>query len=314
MNQVAMNEHQTSTKKRQSPSPRRLAVAIALLGLGPMSWFSNSLAAEAEAARKKPKPVACSAIITKCGCTITTTGFYQVQQKLGAPGSLNELDNSCIAVSAPRVVLYLDGMSIINKITSGGIGIHLNSSAINSYIEGAGATIAGWSFGVEDNASNSIITNLSADNNDTAGVLVQQVTGVSISNVGSHNNGSYGIWLNGATFSQVGGGIIGPTASGIQNNGLAGIQVSTLSKPAAPSNNVRIFGNCVTGNGGAGIALQPGVTNTAVSGNEVTGNSGGDLADSNNNCGSNLWFGNAFGTGNPTTCVGQTVMLNVCSN
>lgn len=72
----------------------------------------------------------------------------------------------------------------------------------------------------------------------------------------------------------------------------------------------RVFGNCITGNLGTGIVLNSNVQNSQVSGNEVTDNTGGDLTDHNNNCGSDLWFGNSFGVGNPVTCIGQRPSLD----
>ena len=289
----------------------RMLVALASLCIALVGLFAGSSAAETDASHKKPKPTPCAPSISKCGCTITTTGFYQVTKSLGPPGgALNEVDQSCIAVSAPRVGLYLAGVNITNALTSGGIGVHLNRSAANSFIEGAGATLSGWNYGIEDDADNVVVTNMSADNNGTAGFLVQRAAGVAIANFGAHGNGQYGVLLTGAALSQVSGGTVNPPAiPGIQNNGVAGIQVMGISKPFRASTGNRVFGNCVTGNLGAGIALDKGVLNSKVSGNEATGNTGDDLTDVTNNCGSNLWFGNSYGVGNPVTCIGQSVTI-----
>jgi hypothetical protein len=291
-------------------------IESATLGIAFVGLIHGTSVAETNAVHKKPKPTPCTPSISKCGCTIETTGFYQVTKDLSLPGgTLNDSDQSCINVSAPRVGLYLAGTTIINKLTSGGIGIHLSSSAANSFIEGAGATLSGWNYGIEDNASNVIITNVSADANATAGFLIQSASGVAITNFGAHGNGQYGVLLNGTSVSQISGGAVNPPANpGIQNNGLAGIKVSTNPKPVLPSSGVRIFGNCVTGNLGSGIVLDGNVFNSRVSGNEVTDNSAGDLIDLNNNCGSNLWFGNAFGVGSPVTCIGQSAAVSVCPN
>lgn len=289
----------------------RMPVALASLCIVLAGLFAGSSFAQTEASHKKPKPTPCTSSISKCGCTITTTGFYQVTKNLALPGgTLNEIDQSCIAVSAPRVGLYLAGMTIANMLTSGGIGIHLDRSAANSFIEGAGATVSGWNYGIEDDANNVVVTNLSADNNTTAGFLVQRAAGAAIANFGAHGDGQYGVLLTGAVLSQVSGGVVDPPASpGIQNNGVAGIQVMGIYKPFLASTGNRIFGNCVTGNLGAGIVLNEGVLNSKVSGNEVTGNTGGDLIDLNNNCGSDLWFGNSYGVGDPVTCIGQSVTI-----
>jgi parallel beta-helix repeat protein len=270
--------------------------------------------AQAGAKQKKPKPVPCGPTITKCGCTIMSTGFYQVAKNLGLPGgALNESDDSCIAVSAPRVGLYLAGMSVTNSLTSGGIGIHLDSTATDTFLEGAGGTLSGWNYGVQDDADGAIMTNLSADNNTTAGFFVERATGMAITNFGAHGNGQYGVLLNGALVGQISGGSVNPPASGgIQNNGIAGIEVNPIFKPFQASSGIRIFGNCVTGNLGSGIVLDTSVSKSRVSGNEATGNTAGDLIDHNNNCGTNLWFGNSFGVGSPITCVGQGPEIDIC--
>jgi hypothetical protein len=197
----------------------------------------------------------------------------------------------------------------------GGIGIHLNPSASNSFIEGAGATLSGWNYGIENNANSVVVTNVSADNNTTAGFLIERAAGVALTNFGAHGNGEYGVLLNGVLAGQVSGGAVNPPASaGIQNNGLAGIQVNPISKPFMTSLGIRVFGNCGTGNLGSGIVLDNNVQNSQISGNEVTDNAGGDLMDHNNNCGSDLWFGNSFGIGTPVTCIGQSVAISVCPN
>lgn len=66
-----------------------------------------------------------------------------------------------------------------------------------------------------------------------------------------------------------------------------------------------MFSNCVMGNGGIGIELEANVSNTKVTGNYACGNVS-DLSDMNNDCGSNLWFGNVFETGSPASCMGST--------
>jgi hypothetical protein len=282
----------------------RMLVALVSLCIGIGGYSTGSSAAETDAHHKKPKPTPCGQLISKCGCTITTTGFYQVTKNIGLPGeTLNAADQSCIAIDAPRVgLLLLPGFCIANQLTSGGIGIHINSSAANSFIEGGGNTVAGWSYGIEDDASKVTVTNLSADNNSIAGIFVQSASGVTIANFGAHANGSYGVELSGATLSQVSGGGVKPLANpGIQNNGLAGIDVT-----GSPNVGNRIYGNCVTDNLGTGIIIDAGASNSKVTGNEVTGNKGGDLLDNNANCGSNLWFGNLFDAGLPIPCTGPS--------
>jgi hypothetical protein len=297
----------------------RMLVAVVSLCIGLGGTFTSSWAAETDAHHKKPKPTPCTQLISKCGCTITTTGFYQVTKDLGLPGqSLNAADQSCIAVDAPRVGLSLIPtvppftlLKITNALTTGGIGIHLNSSATSSFIEGGGVTLAGWSYGIEDDADKVTVTNLTADNNSTAGIYVQSATSVTIANFGAHANGQYGVELSGAVLSQVSGGGIKPLANpGVQNNGTAGIEVT-----GSPNIGNRIFGNCVTDNLGAGIILDVGASNSKVTGNEVTGNQHGDLLDNNDDCGSNLWFGNLFDGGLPIPCTGPSLVpeqLSIC--
>lgn len=148
---------------------------------------------------KQPKPTPCSTLISKCGCTITNHGFYQVQKALSTPGTLNAQDNSCIAVSAPSVTLWLADYTIDDVSWTAGIGIHLNSSAKNSFIAGGGSVISQWTTGIEDEASNVTITGVMTDNNTAAGILVQNANSVRIDSFGSHANGSYGVQLNGTS-------------------------------------------------------------------------------------------------------------------
>ena len=258
---------------------------------------------------KKPKPTPCSTSITKCGCTITSPGFYQVQKAIGLPGSLNAADSSCIAVSAPRVTLYLAGFAMNDAPVSSGIGIHFNAAAKNSFLAGGGSVISRWTTGIEDEANSVTIADVSTNDNTAAGILVQNATGVTVDHFGSHANGSFGVELNGITQSEISDGIVDAMDTDpVGSNLVAGIAVG-------PSSGVKVFGNCVTSNGGVGIELQAGASNTKVTGNAVTGNAGGNLTDLNNDCGSNLWFGNDYdvGTGNPSTCTGSHATTDACS-
>lgn len=234
-----------------------------------------------------------------------------MQKALGAPGPLNPIDNSCIAISAARVTLYLAGLSIEDASFTAGIGIHLNSSAGNSFIVGGGSEISQWTNGIEDEAGNVTITGVMTDDNTAAGILVENADNVRINGFGSYANGGYGVELNGTTSSEVSDGTVEAgtydtvDTDPLGNNLLAGIAVGPTSKPVKPSNGVRIFGNCVVGNGGLGIELEEGVLNSKVTSNYVCGNQT-DLNDMSNDCGSNLWFGNVYGTGTPATCIGST--------
>lgn len=254
---------------------------------------------------KKPKPTPCATSITKCGCTITSPGFYQVQKAIALPGTLNTADSSCIAISAPRVTLYLAGFAINDAPFTVGIGIHFNPSAKNSLLAGGGSTISGWTTGVEDEASGVTIANVVTQNNTAAGILVQNANGVVINHFGSHANGSYGVQLNDIARSEVSDGVVDAMGTDpLGKNLVAGIALG-------PSSGVEIFGNCVTGNGGFGIELEANAINAKVTGNELSGNVT-DLSDMNNDCGSNLWFGNAFTSGNPATCIGSSVVTTAC--
>jgi parallel beta-helix repeat protein len=231
-----------------------------------------------------------------------------VQKAIGLPGTLNVADSSCIAVSAPHVTLFLGGLAITDTPFSTGIGIHFTASAKNSFLAGGGSVISQWTTGIEDEASNVTIANVETDNNTGTGILVQNASGVTVDHFGSHANGSYGVQLNGISHSEISDGIVDAMDTDpLGTNLVAGIALG-------PSSGVKIFGNCVMGNNGVGIELQGGASNSKVTGNEVTSNMGGNLTDMNNNCGSNLWFGNEYdmGTGNPATCTGSHVTTGLC--
>jgi parallel beta-helix repeat protein len=295
-----------------SPSPGRSWMARCILALSCILLLASATIASAQSdtssKSKKPKPTPCSITITKCGCTITSPGFYQVQKAIGLPGILNAADNSCIAVSAPHVTLFLGGFAIEDMPFNAGIGIHLTASAKNSFLAGGGSEISRWTNGIEDEASNVTIADVKTDNNTTAGILVQNARGVTVDHFWSRANGSYGVQLNGISGSEISHGLVDTMDDDpLGTNLIAGITLG-------PSSGVKIFSNCVMGNAGVGIVVQANASNTRVTGNEVTANAGGNLTDMNNDCGSNLWFGNEYdpGSGNPATCTGSHASVGIC--
>lgn len=232
-------------------------------------------------------------------------------------------DGSCIAVNAPRTKLYLGGSSIIGLSEGTGTGVHLLKNAVSCFIDGsdpaqlgdasADATISAWNIGIEDEASNTLITNVNASANSTAGILIQNAKAVTLSLYTTNANGDYGVWLSATVTSEVSNGSVGTLniADVITGNGKAGIFVgcqisNTTGKcipPKAPSNGNRIFANDVIGNTAAtGILMQTNAHNNIVTSNTSTTNKL-DLQDLNNSCDSNTWTRNQFGTANPSNCI-----------
>jgi len=303
---------------------RRWVLILALL----QTCVSSSISMAQDSVGEPSTAAPCDTTITKCGCTIVKPGAYQIIKELNNSDNLNAADQSCIAIKAPRVSLFLNGFAITNSGTEYGVGIHLSAAATNAFVSGANSenhysVIDGWSVGIEDNADHVALTAFVAQQNNCAGVLVQNADRVSIINFSSNSNGSYGVWLNGATVSGVSTGTLKPSNGrpSIQKNGVAGIYVSganaftpTESISACPSgsttkgkplvsHNIVISSNTIQNNSGTGILVQTNVSRATINRNTVVRNAGGDLVDKNDNCGSDFWFDNSFTDGTPRICI-----------
>jgi hypothetical protein len=276
---------------RNSPAVRWIAPLILVLVTTGVAQ-SQSEVGDA----KGPKP--CGVSITKCGCTITAPGFYDVAAPDLLDVTLNK-DNSCIAIKASNVVLALDGKMIGGA--GAGIGIHVLPGANNSFIEGGGGTISGWDTGIMVEANNAVIENLSSNGNATTGIELNKARNVTVTGTTSNSNGKNGIWLNSSSSSQVIG------SAEVESNKGPGILIGCTSgcPKSAGSNQNRILSNMLVTKNQSGIMVAAGSQHNVITNNAASMNSpGDDLMDSNNDCGTNLWFNNgASPTAEPATCV-----------
>src|SRR6202007_1787394 len=102
----------------------------------------------------------CTSSITKCGCTITSTGTYSVDADLDYTQGLTSR-KGCIDISAPNVKLFTNGHFLMGDETGvSGVGIHLLSTADGAFLESAGTDgtnfsytdLVGWQYGLESEA------------------------------------------------------------------------------------------------------------------------------------------------------------------
>ena len=270
----------------------RPQIAIATLLLLATVLQTQGNASAVEMAKVTP----CSVSVKSCGCTIVAPGFYDVS------GTLLDIilnpDTSCIAVKSPNVFLSLEGVTISGA--GAGLGIHLLSTAKNSFVQGAPGSsismISGWTVGIQDEATDSVIENVATVQNSSAGIVVQKAEFVRLNEITSTGNTS-GIWLDSSSFGQV------SDSPSISNNTGSGILVgcgANCSSPASNSN--RIFDNQLSGNHN-GIVIADGSRENFVTNNSVSTSKQDDLEDLNNDCATNLWFDDTFTTAEPETCV-----------
>ncbi len=230
-------------------------------------------------ANAQTQPVKCSAQITACGCTITATGSYTVENALDYSQGLT-LKNGCIDITASNVDLYAD-----NTITGpgsdptcvannpkkrAGIGIHVMSGAQNVSIYQDDNAVCGWNYGLESEGSNinwyypgSYYSNLgmllkNATGNDVLyGYFDYDITGLeiiggsgnSINDGEAYYNTQYGYWLNGTKGNTF-------TGDGGYGNKLAGFYLGCDAtgnvKPLISCTTTTTTGNSVQSNGAYG--------------------------------------------------------------
>jgi hypothetical protein len=197
----------------------RLAVAAVV--------FAGLTVAATATGHAQTQPKKCSSQITACGCTITATGRYTVENALDYSQGLT-LKNACIDITASNVDLYA-----YNYITGPGtdptcstntpkkrvgIGIHVLPSASNVSIFLDDYDTCGWNYGLESEGSNinwyepgAYYNNLgmllkNATGNDVlygyfaygiSGLEITGGSGNSINDGETYYNTQYGYWLNG---------------------------------------------------------------------------------------------------------------------
>jgi hypothetical protein len=138
----------------------------------------------------------CSTPISSCGCEITFGGVYVTSGALISASATVD----CIDVTASNVVLILAG-----DITGpgGGVtadGIHLMSTASNSFVEGANTlgsftthTISGFATGIQDDASGVLIDLIKANGNVHNGIALTSASNCIVGN--STANGNTGLGM-----------------------------------------------------------------------------------------------------------------------
>lgn len=225
------------------------------------------------------QPVKCTSQITACGCTITATGSYSVENALDYSQGLT-LEKGCIDITASKVDLYA-----YNSITGpgadptcatstpkkkAGVGIHVMPGAENVSIFMDGYYACGWNYGLESEGSTinwyypgayysnvGMLLNNATGNDVLYGYFYYNITGLEITG-GSGNsinggeteeNTQYGYWLNGTKGNTV-------SENGAYYNTIAGFYLGCNSKgnvnPLIPCTTTTTTGNSLQANGAYG--------------------------------------------------------------
>lgn len=247
----------------------------------------------------------CTSSITKCGCTITTTGVYSVDADLDYTQGLTSR-KGCIDISASNVKLFTNGHFILGDGTGNGVGIHLLSSADNAFLDAAGVDgttfnytdLVGWQYGLESQADNVYADGFGYDGN-TTGVLLKSTSRNTITYSESSGNAVYGIWINNGSNNVV-------SVAFMQFNAVADIYIgcsATGPTGKSCSRGSASYNNFVTGVGTStnpslyGLAVEQNSTGNILADNYIFGNTNDDMFDGNSTA-VNTWRSNAFATAN----------------
>jgi hypothetical protein len=294
-----------------------------LVRLGQSGLRLSALAAAAvimAAVASLPAPAAatsvtpCSNEIWSCGCTITTSGVYLIEDNLDAGQGLTSLGD-CIDVAAGTVILQSDPTSIdcaleedcniLGSETCSGTGIHILRSAANVSVQDV--LVGDWNVGILDEGNGARIGEFETAFNCQAGVELKQVNHSAVGVFDSFEN-FYGVWLNQASDNQVGPfpdfqNTDGAVAIHANETGIFvgcsanGVSYKKCPRGVAPSNRNFITWNGVEDNL-AGIAVDLGNVNNTIDDNFSVGNFDFDMIDANLNCGTDIWFDNSFNSSN----------------
>ncbi len=238
----------------------------------------------------------CNRTILKCGCTIKGSGLFT----LGSSISIARTSVDCIAISAKNAVLDLNGYTITGPDVAGSLeaGVHVLGGATGAFVEGEGATITGFRYGIEDDSSNTVIDDVVTSENGGSGVFLSKANGNTVANVIAQNNAVYGIWLSASSRNVVSNGVI-------SGNGNSGVEVGCVNQSgkcvtvAAGSLNNAIYGMTSNDNGGNGIEVQFQSGTNVIGLCTVSGNTLNDMADRHTNgCDNDTWFANIFTSAN----------------
>jgi parallel beta-helix repeat protein len=278
-------------------SSRVRTIALALFALG--------LALVTTPNRADAQLPACRAMIDACGCVIRNSGLFGVvASTLSTTG-----ETSCIVIRAKNIALNLAGSSITgpNNGSSTGAGIEIDRGSSNVFIEGDGATISGFEFGIENEATNVTVDDLTAENNDAAGVHFAKASNSAVSAVTAQNNGGYGIWLEGSTQNKVGGNtqVISNFLDGILIGCKPVVGTGICGGITAQSNQNMVSDVTATNNGtgnnsSGGVTVQFNSKDNSITRSSGSGNPKADFYDHHNAgaCDGNVFFlnsGTTFG-------------------
>jgi len=256
-------------------------------------------------------------LIIQCQ-TIDTPGFYEIETAI-----VTSTVGPCIDITGSGVTLSIEGGGLTGD-GSHGTGIRIEHGAIGTVIQGwlqaGGPPVNSFNIGVEDDEGGSVISGFEASHNATTGILlshadgdtimdvtaannghdgihIMQTTGARLdSNIYADNNGTYGLWLDGAANTL----LDRVEASG---NGTTNLEISTLG---ATASNANLVYNANLHDAPNGVVIEQGSGNNRVT---RTGAYKGahakvaDGSDANPLCGSNVWFNNKFTKRKPTSCI-----------
>ena len=275
-------------------------------------------AAATTAAALTPIPV------TTCQ-TIAHSGLFVVQN------NLNATSGDCIVIAARSVTLALNGYTLTGGGTGAGVHVRGYTSRFalvtGVFIQGGGATISGFAYGIRNDAIGTGGDNFSLQNNTADGLLIYNAWGSSFfindvsfnSGSGVHifgggnnlvskgtagNNATYGAWVQ----SSSGNSIVGLMAT---NNGIAGVYIGCNpafnGKSSRCGRNPSSDGNFVYDNSAAGnsfgVVIDADGTANSITNNNVFANTNYDAVDENANCDADAWFGNFAGMTKNLLCI-----------
>jgi parallel beta-helix repeat protein len=251
----------------------------------------------------KPVSARKSSNAVTCGDTINSPGDYFLGADCIAPIGFE------ITITASNVTLHLMGHTIRSPGlvgSFGGFGINAHDVS-NVKILGPGTITGGFTYGVVfQNVSNSVIRNVSGNDNGAAIVLLESNTNKIVRNE-AHNNG-YGIFTIDSDDNEIEGNEANDNFAGIYLEGSNDNKIKRnetnenkdMGILLNRSNNNEIEGNKANDNEDVGIFV-------TGFGNQITKNSarrnGIDLIDTNLDCDNNRWEDNAFDTSNPSFCI-----------
>jgi|SRR5579862_624035 len=168
----------------------------------------------------------------------------------------------------------------------------------------------------------SAVNNINVCDNGVAGVIAKNSSGISVTNFTSNSNAQYGVWsdsTNDSTFAtstvmnngMYGYWFMGSSRDQLFNaNGIGGASTDTgvLFSCGGPhcsengndqgSNDNIVTNSGASGTSNVGILIQNHNHRNLIVNTSDSGNANFDVEDLNQNCDSNNWFNNAFGSRN----------------